>query len=119
LTTGRRKKLPMHPAIPLTTTVSFVPKFAKRLRLWRNLVLIALALAWFALAQMAQAQDGGYRNGSTAEGDFALNTIITDSTATGRINTGIGLNALRYDSSGESNTACGAYALGLNQAGTN
>src|SRR5438270_9790555 len=84
----------------------------------RGFLLITIALAGFALPQMAHGQDGGYRNGSTAEGGFALYTIITDSSATGRINTAVGLNALRDDSSGESNTACGAYALGLNQAGS-
>jgi hypothetical protein len=100
-------------------------------------VPLALALALFAPSRTAQAQlpspspDGGYPNGNTAEGDFALNslTIGTDNTAlgfealfsntTGFDNTANGAGALSSNTTGGNNTANGADALVNNTTGTN
>jgi Chaperone of endosialidase len=81
------------------------------------LIPLALALAWLALSPTAQAQlpspapDGGYPNGNTAEGDFAL--FLT----TGGANTAIGSNALVNNTTGSSNTATGLQALLSNTTG--
>src|SRR6476660_8162736 len=79
-------------------------------------VVLALALAFVALPQMAQAvtpaPDGGYPNGNTAEGTNALFNLTTgfENTATGSI-------ALYSNTTGYDNTATGAQALYSNTTG--
>jgi hypothetical protein len=74
--------------------------------------LMPLAVVCFALAPsvgaagLSPAPDGGYPNGTTAEGDFAL-AILT----TGTNNTALGFGALNGATSGGSNTAIGNGAL--------
>ncbi len=97
---------------PLTNSIS--PATAGR-----SLLLIPLALAWFALSPTARAQlpppapDGGYPNGNTAEGTNALfnNTSGSDNTATGD-------HALFTNTTGVSNTATGFQALQSNTTGS-
>jgi hypothetical protein len=60
----------------------------------RGFLLIPLVLACFAFPRAAQAEDGGYPNGNTAEGDSALNAIVTNPANTGSDNTATGLAAL-------------------------
>ena len=82
----------------------------------RGLILIALALACFALSPRAQAvtpaPDGGYPGGNTAEGDGALFSLTT-----GTLNTAIGADALYNNTTGNFNTANGAEALLSNTTG--
>jgi hypothetical protein len=81
-------------------------------------LLIALALAWFAVSPTAQAllpppaPDGGYLNNNTAEGSDALFSLTT-----GSFNTANGESALNSNTSGGSNTATGAGALEANTIG--
>jgi len=81
-------------------------------------LLIALALACFAILPKAQAvfppPDGGYPGSNTAEGDNALLSLTT-----GTDNTAVGSQSLTSDTTGYLNTACGAYALGNNTSGSN
>jgi hypothetical protein len=80
-------------------------------------LFIPLALACFALSPMAQAvspaPDGGYANGTTAEGTNALFSLTT-----GFGNTANGYTALYRNTTGASNTATGYDALHSNN-GTN
>jgi hypothetical protein len=82
----------------------------------RGFVLTVLALAWFAVSPMARAvdppPDGGYANQTTAEGNYALNSLTT-----GFDDTAIGHTALYLNRSGSDNTATGAYALYYNTTG--
>src|SRR5437867_4409490 len=75
------------------------------------LIPLVLALAWFALPPAARAvdppPDGGYPNGNTAEGDFALFSL---NTSRGADNTAIGFDALYSDTTGYNNTANGVGA---------
>jgi hypothetical protein len=81
-----------------------------------GLFLIPLALAWFALSQLAQAvsppPDGGYPNDNTAEGTDALLSVTT-----GPDNTALGFDALFSNTTGDSNTATGSEALPSNTTG--
>src|SRR6266446_5548580 len=77
--------------------------------------LFLVALSCWALLSAARAvnppPDGGYPNGNTAEGDFALNDLTTGSN-----NTAVGPSALFNNKSGSNNTAIGPDAL-LNNTG--
>jgi hypothetical protein len=79
-------------------------------------LLIPLVIVCFALLPTAQAvtpaPDGGYVNGNTAEGGFALNGLTT-----GVNNTALGFGALFHNTSGGSNSATGAGALFSNTTG--
>ena len=82
----------------------------------RAFILIALALAWFALSPnvraVTPAPDGGYLNNNTAEGTNALNSLTT-----GFQNTAIGFQALFKNTDGSHNTATGFEALASNISG--
>ena len=88
--------------------------------LWRafSLVPLALVLACFAFPRVLQGADGGLPNLNTAEGDFALNAIATNSANTGARNTAIGYLSLYYNTSGYANVASGAQALYINSTGS-
>ncbi len=82
-----------------------------------DILLVPVALAWFALSPTAQAQlspapDGGYPNDNTAEGTGALSSVTT-----GSENTAIGFSALFSNTTGDSNTATGSEALPANTTG--
>jgi hypothetical protein len=57
--------------------------------------------------------DGGYPNQTTAEGDFALNSLTS-----GGNNTAAGFEALGDNTTGNDNTATGAQALNFNTVGS-
>jgi hypothetical protein len=84
----------------------------------KQLSLVALLLACFALSQSAQAvvppPDGGYPNFTTAEGTNALQSLTT-----GSANTAVGWSALLTNAAGSFNTATGAGALLFNTADDN
>ena len=82
------------------------------------LVSLALVLACFASSRVVQGADGGLPNLNTAEGDFALNAIATNSANTGARNTAIGYLALYENTSGYANVASGAQALYINTTGS-
>jgi len=77
---------------------------------------VVVALAGLSLLPTAQAvspaPDGGYSNGNTAEGDFALQNLTT-----GDHNTAIGNGALLLNTTGSQNVATGAAALFSNTTG--
>jgi len=86
------------------------------LPLGRGLLLISLALAWFALVPQARAvcQEGcDLSIGNTFLGDDAL--ILN---TTGLDNTAVGFNALFSNTTGSYNTANGFVALQSNTTGT-
>src|SRR6266511_1329356 len=78
-----------------------------------NILLIAIALACFGLAPMAEAvvpaPDGGYPGGNTAEGQSALLSLTT-----GTYNTAVGVFSLLSNTEGNFNTGVGAGTLLLN-----
>ena len=75
----------------------------------RGILLLALALAWFALLPAARAvtpaPHGGYPSGNTAVGDNALLNLTT-----GSHNTAIGFDALINNITGSGNIALGVSA---------
>jgi len=130
-----RKNLLMNRSTPRSTESLAVRNLMSQSSLRRGFLLVALPLVWFVLPP-AQAQDGGYARGNTAEGNFALNAIITnsansgsDDTAIGDAalfnmtsgfnNTGIGYQAMHQTTSGAENTALGENALYSNTTGSN
>jgi Chaperone of endosialidase len=82
-------------------------------------LIAVLAIAMAAPAATLKAQDGGYPNGNTAEGDFALAEIISHPSDSGINNVAIGASALNSDNSGSHNTAVGSDALSNNDSGNN
>ena len=81
----------------------------------RGFVLIALALAYFALLPTMQSRpmpDGDFGNANTAEGRGALFSLTT-----GHDNTATGFNTLFSNTSGVDNTATGSSALIRNTTG--
>jgi hypothetical protein len=93
-------------------------KSINRSRLRSGLFLSALALAYPALAPIAQAvippPVGGYPGQNTATGDYALFNLTT-----GTRNTAIGFWALNTNTTGGKNTAIGFQALVDNTTGKN
>jgi trimeric autotransporter adhesin len=81
-------------------------------------LLVALVLVCFPLLPSGQAllppppPDGGYPNGNTAEGTFALFNLTS-----GIYNTANGFNTLANNTTGSYNTAAGFKALGFNTTG--
>jgi len=112
-----------------------LPNSISRSPLRRDVLLIPLALAWFALSPLAlavtPAPDGVYPGNNTAEGDHALfsRTTAGNNTATGffalqadttgNANTATGFEALFNNTIGKFNTATGANALLSNTTGDN
>jgi hypothetical protein len=84
----------------------------------RGFVLIAVALACFALLLVPKAfavnpaPDGGYPGSNTAEGTSALFSLTSGSS-----NTALGYQALYHDATGNYNTAAGFRALFGNTSG--
>src|SRR5213595_2908865 len=82
----------------------------------RRLLLVMLSFACFWVLPTVQAvspaPDGGYPNGNTAEGAFALQNLTT-----GVHNTADGFGALFSTTSGSHNTADGDIALASNTQG--
>jgi hypothetical protein len=110
----KRKKLPMYrPNLLVSNLVSLLP-----FRRGFPVVLLVIALAWFALPPAALAvdppPDGGYAGANTAEGDDALPDLTG-----GANNTAIGFQALFSNTSGNFNTATGVSALRVNETGKN
>ena len=97
--------------LPVKNSLSHAP-------LRRGVLLVPLALAWFALSPtpkafgVTPAPDGGYANGNTAEGTNALLSLTT-----GGFNTATGDEALQANTTGNYNTANGAGALQNNTTG--
>jgi hypothetical protein len=81
-------------------------------------LLISVLLGCFALLPRAQAvvpaPDGGYPNGTTAEGTDALVSLTS-----GIWNTALGFEALNHDTIGKNNTATGLRALFSDTSGSN
>jgi trimeric autotransporter adhesin len=103
----------MNQPINLKTTTLAVRNLFPPATAGRGFLLVAVALAWFALLPTARAvtpaPDGGYANQNTAEGTNALFTLTT-----GLDNTAIGFEALFSNTTGGFNTATGFQALSSN-----
>jgi len=104
----------------LSTTTLTVRNSMSPATAGRGFLLLALALACFALSPPPNAfgvsppPDGGYPNNNTAEGFDALLSLTS-----GSDNTAIGIDALERNTSGSFNTATGAGALLENTIGLN
>ena len=109
----------MNQPINLKTTTLAVRNSISPATAERGSLLVALALTWFALSPVAQAQlpsptpDGGYPNDNTAEGTNALFSLTT-----GSQNTANGSVALEMNTMGSANTAAGYQALASNTTGS-
>ena len=99
----------MH-SLPLIVPGTPVQNSTSRSSLQHGFVLIALALAWFAISPMARAV--GPSNTSLGAGALGSLTL-------GAGNTAVGINALGLLTTANSNTAVGASALVLNTAADN
>ena len=106
-----------HPTYFGTANLSLLNLSRSPLRRGFPVVLLALALGWFALSQFAQAQDGDEGRSNTAEGGGALHTYITTATSATQ-DTAIGFDALFSDTTGNINTATGGDALFKNTTGS-
>src|SRR6266478_1004780 len=120
---------PKMTTLPVKNSLSHAP-------LRRGVLLVPVALAWFALSPtpkafgVTPAPDGGYANGNTAEGTNALLSLTTGSfntatgdealqaNTTGNYNTANGAGALQNNTTGRSNTANGVDALFSNTTGS-
>jgi hypothetical protein len=84
----------------------------------QNLIHILIGIVCIGLLPKAQAvvpaPDGGYPNGTTAEGSNALFSLTS-----GVWNTALGFEALNHDTIGKDNTATGLRALFNNTSGSN
>jgi hypothetical protein len=102
----------------MKTVITFNSSLPTSPRSRSILVLIALTLVSFVLAQGTQAvnppPDGGYAGGNTAEGQNALLSFTG-----GTFNTAVGLFSLRSNAENMFNTAIGAGALLANTANDN
>jgi hypothetical protein len=123
----------MYHSIQLTNLSPSVRPSLNRWPWRRDIVVIPLVLASFALSPLALAvdppPDGGYPNQNTAEGEDALFSLTagSDNTAigfhalfsntTGSYNTATGFLALLYNTTGILNTANGVRALASNTTG--
>src|SRR5437016_825579 len=100
----------MHRPTPLNRATLTTPNLISRSPSRRGFPVVVLALALFALPQMAPAvtpaPDGGYPNANTAEGDQALQSLTS-----GVDNTAIGFQALQNNTTGSFNSANGSQAL--------
>jgi hypothetical protein len=97
-------------------TLQLTKKSINRSPCRRGLILITLALGYFALSLpksfgVVPAPDGGYPGGNTAEGQTALLSLTT-----GGFNTAVGYLSLRSNTTGSLNTAVGAGTLLVNTA---
>ena len=105
-------------SINLKTTTLAVRNSLSSATAKRGFLVIALALACFALSPTPKAfgvsppPDGGYLNNNTAEGFDALLSLTS-----GLDNTAIGTDALERNQTGSFNTATGAGALVENTIG--
>ena len=106
----------MNQSFHLKTTTLAVRNWVSPATAGRGFLLVALALAWFALSHTVKAQDGDEGNGNTAEGLGALGTYISTASSAS-FDTAIGHNALFNDTTGSNNTATGAQALNSNTTG--
>jgi len=97
-------------ASPIQQAISLI--VGRALRCVFGLIgLVGLALPPM-LQAVSPAPDGGYPNGNTAEGTFALQNLTT-----GNNNTALGSGALFSDMTGSQNTATGSGALSHNTSG--
>jgi hypothetical protein len=98
-----------NPASTTNMTTLHLTKSSGRSPSRRGILLLALALAWFALLPAAPAvtpaPDGGYPRANTAVGENALLNLTS-----GRDNTAIGFDALINNTTGSSNIALGPSA---------
>src|SRR5438552_3762151 len=106
----------MNQPINLKTTNLVLKNLIRPAIAGRGFLLLTLALACLALSSSAfavsPAPDGGYAGDNTAEGDFALQSLISGAT-----NTAVGHGALYSDTTGSGNTVTGYQALFSNISG--
>jgi hypothetical protein len=104
---------------PTKTTTPSIRNSIRPATVGCGLFVVVVALTWFALSPVAQAQlpsptpDGGYPNDNTAEGTNALFSLTT-----GSQNTANGSVALEMNTMGSANTAAGYQALASNTTGS-
>jgi hypothetical protein len=96
-----------------TTSTNYIPLYGRS-----ALLLLSRLIGCFAfsltMSAVSPPPDGGYPNGTTAEGDNALLNLTT-----GLYNTAVGFYSLASVTTGDVNTAIGTGALFLNTADQN